>query len=81
MDERLGKTYFVEVTKYRKEQVYVEHAESKEEALRLAMNMMPSEDDYMDCYSYDAEIKYIGEKDAATGELVATPYVTDKAPT
>ena len=76
MDERLEKTYFVEVTKYRKEQVYVEHAESKEEALHLAIFMMPWTDSDDDSYSYDAEIKYIGEKDAATGELVATPENT-----
>ncbi len=73
----MGKTYFVEVTKYRKKKIYVNHAESKEEALRLAMNMVKESDDgYIDCYSYDAEIKYIGEKDAATGELVATPENT-----
>lgn len=73
----MGKTYFVEVTKYRKEKIYVNRAESKEEALRLAVNMVgESADDYMACYSYDAELLYIGEQDAATGALVATPENT-----
>ena len=61
-----GKTYFIEVTKYRKEKIYVNHAENKEEALRSAMDMVAeSGDGYMDFYSYDAKIKHIDEKDVA----------------
>jgi hypothetical protein len=66
MKEKEGKTYFIEVTKYRKEKIYFNHAESKEEALRSAMAIVAeSGDGYMDFYSYDAKIKYIDEKDAA----------------